>query len=189
MDVDGSFGPKTRHAVFAFQKHYGLETDGVFTEEMWDLLDQEIALPYRADLNRVEVDLGKQVLYLVENGDVSLVLPISSASGARYRQQSGGWAVASTPEGTFSFERKITGWRRAFLGSLYNPYYFKGGYAIHGSSRVPNHPASHGCIRVTLWDMDLLKTKIDVGWTVYVYGKRTSRPPSPVIANPQPLSL
>lgn len=27
--------------------------------------------------------------------------------------------------------------------------FFKGGFAIHGSSFVPNYPASHGCIRVT----------------------------------------
>lgn len=173
------FGRQTRHAVYAFQKHHGLATTGTFTADMWPLLREEVSLPYRAELNRVEVDLGKQVLYVVEDGDVALVLPISSGSGGTYRHSSGGWAISSTPEGRYAFDRKVDGWRHAFLGSLYNPFYFKGGYAIHGSNSVPNYPASHGCIRVTNWDMDLLKTQIDVGWTVYVYGKRTA-PPSPL---------
>lgn len=188
-DSGTEFGRATRHAVFAFQKHHGLDTTGLFTPEMWELLDVPIALPYRPELNRVEVDLDKQVLYLVEDGDVSLVLPISSASGESYRHRSGGWARASTPEGRYTFERKINGWRHAFLGSLYNPFYFTGGYAIHGSRSVPNYPASHGCIRVTMWDMDLLKTRIDVGWTVYIYGKRTAPPAPLVIPAPAPVAL
>ena len=175
--------------MFAFQKHHGLATTGVFTTDMWALLDEPIALPYRSELNRVEVDLGKQVLYLVEGGEVALVLPISSASGESYRHRSGGWARASTPEGRFQFERKIDGWRHAFLGSLYNPFYFRGGYAIHGSRSVPNHPASHGCIRVTMWDMDILKTRIEVGWPVFIYGKRTEAPAPLEIETPAPQAI
>lgn len=188
-DAGSEFGRATRHAVFAFQKHHGLATTGSFTPEMWDLLDSPVALPYRSEMDRVEVDLDKQVLYLVEGGEVSLVLPISSGSGESYRHRSGGWARASTPEGRYTFDRKITGWRHAFLGSLYNPFYFRGGFAIHGSGSVPNHPASHGCIRVTMWDMDLLKTRIDVGWTVYVYGKRTEAPAPLQIEAPAPIPL
>jgi hypothetical protein len=188
-DDEDVFGRQTRHAVFSFQKHHGLDTDGVFTAEMWPLLQAEIALPYKPELNRMEVDLGKQVLYIVEDGEVSLVLPISSASGSTYRNQSGGISRASTPEGRYTIGRTITGWRHAFLGSLYNPFYFKGGYAIHGSSSVPNYPASHGCIRTTMWDMDLIKSRIGVGWTVYVYGKRTSGPAPLTVSLPAPVSL
>lgn len=180
------FGRATRHAVYAFQKHHGLATTGVFTPEMWALLDAPIALPYRPELDRVEVDLGKQVLYLVEGGEVALVLPISSGSGGTYRHSSGGWAIANTPEGRYTFDRTINGWRHAFLGSLYNPFYFKGGFAIHGSASVPNHPASHGCVRITMWDMDLFKTRIEVGWPVFLYGKRTERPAPLAIAHPAP---
>lgn len=179
------FGRHTRHAVYALQKHYELETTGVFTTEMWPLLEEAIRLPRRQERNRVEVDLGKQVLYLVEDGQVSLVLPISSGSGGTYRSRSGGLARANTPEGKFSFERKIDGLRRSYLGTLWNPFYFRGGYAIHGSPSVPNHPASHGCIRLTMWDIETIKARIDLGWTIYVYGKRTEppepyRPPHPL---------
>ncbi len=37
--------------------------------------------------------------------------------------------------------------------------------------------------------MDLLKTRIDVGWTVYIYGKRTTRPTQPPLTFPAPVSL
>ncbi len=186
-DASETFGRRTRHAVYAFQKHHGLRTDGRFTNAMWSLLEEPIALPLRQERNRIEVDLGKQVLYLVEEGQVSLVLPISSASGGTYRHSSGSIARAVTPEGKFSFDRKVNGWRRSYLGSLYNPFYFRGGYAIHGSTSVPNYPASHGCIRLTMWDMDVVKTKIELGWTIYVYGKRTEAPEPFTIANPRPV--
>lgn len=175
-DPDQTFGKQTRHAVYAFQKHHELERDGDFTEAMWSLLDVPIELPAREEPNRVEVDLGKQVLYLVEGGEVSLIVPISSANGGTYRHLSGSLTRAVTPEGKFAFERNVNGWRRSYLGSLYNPFYFRGGYAIHGSRSVPNYPASHGCVRLTMWDMDLVKTKIELGMTIYVYGKRTPSP-------------
>ena len=188
-DSDAGFGRKTRHAVFAFQKHYGLATDGVFRSEMWQLLDLQIALPYRPEANRIEVDLAKQVLYMVEDGEVALIVPVSSGSGELYRHWSGGFAVARTPEGRFTFDRRVKGYRHSYLGSLYNPYYFRGGYAIHGSSSVPNQPVSHGCIRVTNWDMNLLTTRIKFGWTVYVYGQRTPRPAPYRISHPAPIGV
>jgi lipoprotein-anchoring transpeptidase ErfK/SrfK len=60
---------------------------------------------------------------------------------------------------------------------MYKPYYFRGGYAIHGSPSVPGYPASHGCVRVTNADMDFLRDHLDLGMTVYVYGQRTENPP------------
>ena len=76
--------------------------------------------------------------------------------------------------------------REAFLGQMYNPFYFLGGYAIHGSPSVPNYPASHGCIRVTMWDMDILIDRFEIGMPVYIYGLRTD-PPPPGIRSSQPL--
>ncbi len=60
---------------------------------------------------------------------------------------------------------------------MWNPYYFWRGFAIHGSPSVPNYPASHGCIRVTMWDMDLLVSHFEIGQRVYIYGKRKAPPP------------
>ncbi len=189
-DEGDEFGRQTRHAVFAFQKHYELDTTGEFTAEMWPLLDQVIRLPVRAERCRVEVDLAKQVLYLVEDGSVSLIVPISGGSGGTYRNNRGGFSRALTPEGKFTFDWKVDGVRRSYLGTLYNPYYFhSAGYAIHGSPNVPNYPASHGCIRLTFWDMDLVKTKIELGWTIYIYGKRTSPPEPYRIPMPVPFAL
>ncbi len=148
---------------------------------MWGLLDQPIELPLREDADRVEVDLAKQVLYVVEDHDVVLILPISSGNGARYRLENGAFDWADTPEGNFRFQRRIRGMRVAFLGQMYNPYYFFRGYAIHGSPDVPNYPASHGCIRVTMWDMDLLVDRFfKVGQRVLIYGLEKEAPPARV---------
>ena len=176
-DRDNRFGSKTRHAVYAFQKHHGLRTIGRFSSFMWGLLEDPIELPWRPEADRVEIDIGRQVLYVVEERRVTLVLPISSGNGREYLTESGRTARATTPEGVYSFQRRIAGMREAFLGQMWNPYYFYRGYAIHGSPSVPNYPASHGCIRVTMWDMDLLLAHFEIGQAVYVYGRRTEPPP------------
>jgi lipoprotein-anchoring transpeptidase ErfK/SrfK len=185
-DGGAVFGRKTRHAVYAFQKHHGIAVTGKFSPFMWDLLAEPIELPRRAQADRMEIDLGKQVLYVIENHQVARVLPISSGNGRSYLTETGGVDRAHTPEGVFRFQRRIRGMREAFLGIMYNPYYFFNGYAIHGSPSVPNYPASHGCVRVTMWDMDLLmKHHLKIGQTLYIYGKRTA-PPDPVPERPAP---
>lgn len=185
-DSGSVFGRMTRHAVYAFQKHHELEPTGVFTAEMWDLLERPAQLAWRYEADRVEVDLAKQVLYLVENNEVRFVLPVSTGNGETFTNYAGRRVPARTPEGQFTFQRAINGVRVSYLGSLYNPYYFYGGYAIHGSPSVPNYPASHGCVRVTNWDMDLLKQHLEIGQPIFVYGLRTDPPPRPSIPNPTP---
>jgi peptidoglycan hydrolase-like protein with peptidoglycan-binding domain len=185
-DTGNQFGRHTRHAVYAFQKHHGLETTGVFTAEMWDLLDNDPALTWRREATRVEVDLDKQVLYLIEDREVELIIPISSGNGGTYLNKSGNPARARTPEGKFDFQWQANGVRISYLGELYRPFYFSGGYAIHGSPSVPNHAASHGCVRVTNWDMDLLRQHFELGQTVYVYGKYTANPPRESAEYPLP---
>lgn len=173
---DERFGTTTRHAVIAFQKHHGLERDGIFRGEYWDLLDRRPTVRWRAEADRIEVDLGRQVLYLVQDNQVAAVLPVSSGNGRRFVGEFGP-TRADTPEGKFTFLWEIDEIREAPLGTMYRPYYFKrGGYAIHGSNSVPTYPASHGCIRVTNRDMDFLRQHISLGMTVYVYGDRTPVP-------------
>lgn len=185
-DEGNQFGRRTRHAVYAFQKHHGLETTGVFTAEMWDLLEATPDMTWRREANRVEVDLDKQVLYLIEDREVELIIPISSGNGGTYLNKSGNPTRARTPEGKFAFQWQANGVRISYLGELYRPFYFSGGYAIHGSPSVPNHPASHGCVRVTNWDMDLLRQHFELGQTVYVYGKYTDPPPRESAEYPPP---
>jgi lipoprotein-anchoring transpeptidase ErfK/SrfK len=115
------------------------------------------------------------------------VFPISSASGQAYRNSRGNLTYAETPEGRFEFRRHRSGWWESYLGFLYSPFYFYGGYAIHGSGSVPPFPASHGCVRVEVEDMDFLKTRIDIGMPVYLYGDDVTREdllPGPVAALP-----
>ena len=169
--ADGTTGAGTRSAVMAFQKVQGLTADGV----VGPATTAALAAPVEPQLeggpaDRVEVDLTKQVLYVVEGGVVERVLPVSSGNGARYAQKSGGTARALTPVGTFTIERRIVGERKADLGVLYDPQYFHRGWAIHGSDSVPAGPASHGCVRVTRADAKWLLGKIDVGTTVVLHG-------------------
>jgi peptidoglycan hydrolase-like protein with peptidoglycan-binding domain len=173
--IDGYYGAPLEAAVVAFQKEHDLERDGLFRSSYWDLLDESIILAASTDPDRVEVDLGRQVLYLVVDNRVATVVPISSGSGGTYRGLSGGASRARTPEGAFRFYRHVQGWRISYLGGLYEPYYFDGGYAIHGSLSVPPYPASHGCVRVQMEDMNYLKNQLAVGMPVYVYGGRKSR--------------
>lgn len=172
-DDGDAFGRETRHAVYAFQKHHELAVDGVFTSDMWDSLTEPIELPRQKYPDRVEVNLGKQVLYVLEDHEIVYIAPISSGNGELYETSRGTRAYAVTPEGEYAFERQIDGVRRSFLGTLYNPYYFRGGFAVHGSGFVPNYPDSHGCVRVTMWDSEELKNYFSVGQAVYIYGDRT----------------
>ncbi len=183
-DAGSRFGSKTRHAVYAFQKHHGLATSSTFSAFMWGLVEEPVQLAWRAEPDRIEIDLAKQVLYVVEARWVVMVLPISSGNGASYRTESRNQARATTPEGLYRFQRRIAGMREAFLGQMYNPYYFFRGYAIHGSPSVPNYPASHGCIRVTMWDMDNLLDYLEVGQAVYIYGQSTPPPPAGLHRSP-----
>ena len=170
--ADGKRGGAFRSAVMAFQKVQGLGADGVVGPATLKAL----AAPARPVLkaaspaNRVEVDLTKQVLYVVKGGAVARILPVSSGNGATYQQKDGSTAKALTPTGWYKVQRRIVGERKADLGTLYDPQYFYRGWAIHGSNSVPAGPASHGCVRVTRADAKWLLGAIGNGTSVYLYG-------------------
>jgi len=174
--VDGQFGGGTWQAVMAFQKHHGLERSGVFEPKHWQLLGHKPTVRMRSTPDRVEVDLGKQVLYLVKDNEVQTVLPVSSGNGATFENYTGRTVRAVTPEGVYAFYKERNYMHTSYLGAMYKPYYFRGGYAIHGSPSVPAGPASHGCIRVTNSDMDFLREHLEIGMSIIVYGQRTENP-------------
>ncbi|NNC91772.1 MAG: murein L,D-transpeptidase [Acidimicrobiia bacterium] len=168
-----------RNAVVTFEKYHGLDRNGIFEADHWGLLDTAVSVPFRADTpNRVEVDLGRQILILVQDDLPAGIIPISSANGDTYTSWNGDTVTARTPEGDFSFYREEDGWYRSYLGGLYEPFFFRGGYAIHGSNSVPAYPASHGCIRTQIADQDWLKPQLELGMPVFVYGQRTPAPES-----------
>ena len=54
------------------------------------------------------------------------------------------------------YRERPEGWWEGDLGQIYRPKYFVGGVAVHGSNSVPNYPASHGCVRVSVPAMDFI---------------------------------
>ncbi|HEX2563932.1 MAG TPA: L,D-transpeptidase, partial [Acidimicrobiales bacterium] len=110
----------------------------------------------RAGGNGLEIDLERQILMVVQGGQVQWVINTSTGNNETYTSSTGGSARAVTPPGSYSINREIDGVREAPLGTLYRPKYFNGGIAIHGSGSIPAHPASHGCARVTNSAMDML---------------------------------
>jgi lipoprotein-anchoring transpeptidase ErfK/SrfK len=169
--INGSAGGATRSAVMAFQKVQGLGADGsIGPATLAALTNPTMPVLRGGPSKRVEVDLGKQVLYYVEGGAIARIMPISSGNGATYRQKDGTDARSLTPVGTFRIQRVIGGVREADLGTLYDPMYFYQGWAIHGSNSVPAYPASHGCVRVTRADALWLFGRLPVGSTIVIYG-------------------
>ncbi len=169
--VDGVYGPGTSSAVLAFEKFMGLERDGQADAEMLAALESLDAIgpPTSNEGPAIEIDLERQIMFATSDaGDVT-ILNTSTGSGELYRSASGQQVRAITPIGGFRIERRIDGVRRAYLGSLYRPLYFRKGWAIHGSGSVPAYPASHGCARVRNDDQDWLFDTFDDGVPVNVH--------------------
>lgn len=165
-------GPTLRSAVMAFQKVQGIGADGSVGPQTLTALEAP-KMPFlqgSSPANRVEVDLTRQVLYVVKAGAVARILPISSGNGQTYAQKAGGTARALTPVGNYRVTRRYIGAEHADLGTLYDPQYFYKGWAIHGSNSVPAGPASHGCVRVTRADATYLLGAIGIGTAVTLYG-------------------
>lgn len=170
--VDGGFDVTTYHAVMAFQKVQGLPRTGRATPDVLAALPAAaLPGPMLADggANRVEIDLTRQVLQLFQNGELVRTLSVSTGSGKRYCVE-GECAKAVTPGGSFRIGRKIKGLRVSRLGKLYNPLYFNGGIAIHGSPSVPAGPASHGCVRIPMSASLWFHEAVPSGTPVYVIG-------------------
>jgi N-acetylmuramoyl-L-alanine amidase len=158
--VDGTFDAATSAAVMAFQKVEGLERSGKATHAVQAALSSAVPPIPRKTVagSRTEIDLTRQVLFLVQGGKVTWTIPVATGrEGCR------------TPTGTFAVQRKLPYWRESYLGFLYKPAYFYGGYAIHGSTSVPPYPASHGCVRVTVATMERLYPLLPVGMRVDIY--------------------
>ncbi len=157
--VDGTYDAKTGQAVLSFQKQTGLpRTSRVDAATATRMNTAGFGTPMVPDGNadRVEVDISRQVLQIWRGGQLFRVLGVSTGTGKRYCDTTDTGkrvcGIATTPTGRFDFSRRIPGQRKSELGILFDPVYFTGGYAVHGSRSVPATPASHGCIRIPLWE-------------------------------------
>ncbi|MEX2269453.1 MAG: L,D-transpeptidase, partial [Acidimicrobiia bacterium] len=124
-----------------------------------------------------EIDITKQVITLYENYQVRLITTTSTASGEEFCYITPKRAptqriceVATTPNGRYAYYFFYDGWQNGDLGSLYNPYYFFKGRAIHGYEDVPVEPASHGCSRIPMHISEYFHTLVHEGDAVYVDG-------------------
>jgi peptidoglycan hydrolase-like protein with peptidoglycan-binding domain len=156
-----TFSPDLIESVYAFQKVEGLPRTGVADSTLWaKLADAEAPAPrYNEPADHIEVDKARQVLFIVRDGQVALISPVSTAGIPGYY----------TPTGRFAIYRKVVGYDPSPLGVLLDPMYFVAGYAIHGNPSVPPYPASHGCIRVPNFVIYRLFRSEPYGETVYVY--------------------
>ena len=168
--VDGTLDSQFRHALTAFQKVEDRARTGKLTLQELNSLRLAIKpLPLHVGFAHIEIDLRRQVLFVVDSNDsITRILPISSGNEGTYVDH-GQVHRALTPTGRFKVLRQIRGWRLSTLGLLYYPNYIHEGFAVHGSPSVPAYPASHGCIRVPMFAAKELSTLMPVGTEVIVY--------------------
>lgn len=159
-EPDGRYGSLTSQAVLAFQKYHGLGRDGVAGPATQAALATAARPTPQVGGTGIEIDLERQVLLVVQDGQVTWALNTSTGRS--------GWR---THAGTFTIERQIDGMRHAPLGDLWRPKYFNGGQAIHGSASIPSQPASHGCARLSNPAIDMLWSSglAEIGTAVSVY--------------------
>ena len=148
---NGHYGAATEEAVWAFEEVQGMAASGTVTVKVKRaLVNPRYPAPLvrHGGALRVEVSLGRHVLYVYHHNKIVLISHISSGGGYYYCDS--GCAYAITPTGNFRTTRRFKGWHASSLGELYNPVFFHSGYAIHGDTYVPIQPVSHGCIRIPM---------------------------------------
>ncbi len=178
-DGDGEYGFATTQAVMAFQKYMGLDPSGKLDQDTanWLTVVPERARGQADDGTLVEVDKTKQLLFIVKDGKTIWTFNTSTGSGIAYSATNRNTGEietgdAVTPNGLWKTNReRPNGWWEGDLGDIYRPKYFRGGVAIHGMTRVPNTPVSHGCVRLSTMAMDFIWDNdfVPLGTPVWVH--------------------
>jgi hypothetical protein len=152
--VDGYYGQDDVDAVYAFQKLHGLPRTGTVDTRVWFELQRATTPRARYPGTHVEVSKSRQVLFLVRDGEVALVVQVSTG------------ATGNTPLGHWRVYSKVPGFNAK---EMYYSSFFVGAFAIHGYHSVPPYPASHGCVRIPLWIAPRIYSLVDYGTNVYIY--------------------
>ena len=110
---------------------------------------------YPKDGTHVEGDLSRQLIAEIDGSRVVWIYPISSGK-------------PSTPTilGRFRVYYRVPGYLPD--GMYYSSFFFRG-YAIHGYNPAPDHPASHGCMRLPIIDAISVYNWVNYGDWVDVY--------------------
>lgn len=172
--ADGEIGQQTASALMAFQAVQGLSVDGQLGPQTAAALAGSPVEPTLrgGPANRIEVDMDRQVLHLVEGGQRVTTMKVSTGRGGTFESQDGQTLRADTPVGTFTIDRRIAGEKPSSygIGSMWDPMYFHGPWAIHGSPDVPAGPASSGCVRIAMANGRWLFDRVPNGTAVVLYG-------------------
>lgn len=153
---DGRYDFRTADAVVAFHKVQRMERSFTVREATWRRLADPIKPRAHHDWRgfHFEVDQTKQVLYTVEDGQITNVLHVSTGAGG------------ATHDGRFRVWGKTAGFSP---NHLYYPSYFDGYRALHGWTEVPTYAASHGCVRIPYWNAQWVYGLADYGTRVVIY--------------------
>jgi hypothetical protein len=117
--------------------------------------DGHFPVRYPGDGRHAEGNLTRQLLALIDHGDVVWIFPISSGK-------------TSTPTilGRFHVYLKDPGY---LPDGMYFSSFFSGGYAVHGYDPAPDFPDSHGCLRLPIPDAITAYNWLQMGDGVDVY--------------------
>jgi len=153
---DGRYDSRTADAVIAFHKVQRMDRSDAVSESTWRRLADPIRPHARRDWQgfHFEVDQTRQVLYTVEDGDITNVLHVSTGAGGLTR------------DGSFRVWAKTAGFSP---NHLYYPSYFDGYRALHGWTEIPTYAASHGCVRIPYWNAQWVYGLADYGTPVVIY--------------------
>lgn len=116
---------------------------------------------WKIDQKLIVVDRSRQRIYAFEG--LKQVYDCRTCTGK-----------PSTPTSTGMFQvyRKTKGKHtvvgKPWGGVMYNPLYFNGCTALHGSTEMRSRPSSHGCCRLYYRDADWLYKWTPIGTRVYV---------------------
>ena len=165
QSTNGDYGVTTSQAVMAFQKYAGLDPNSEVDEATAAALTSATTRAYGTanQGSLIEVDKDRQLLFIIQEANTVWTINISSGSGIPFKERDknewGKWVQgdAITPDGIFVIDRQVEkGWRTGDLGDIYRPKYFNKGIGLHGAYKIPNYPASHGCVRMSTPAMDFI---------------------------------
>ncbi len=171
VTIDGQYGPLTQQAVYAFQKYERLPRTGSITVGTNQrLIAAERPRARSTTGNLTELDIARQIIFIVRGGRVQWVFNTSTGTETPYTFE-GETSIAHTSRGRFVIQRHIDGLRISRLGQLWRPKYWDGGIAFHGSRSIPPYPASHGCARLSYPAMDYVWSAnlMPIGSAVWSY--------------------
>ena len=102
---DGIYAQRTRALLVEFHKAMDLPRT-----ETWQASDRDAFRKYTSphlpqretELNRLEIDLVRHLLYLVKSNKVVAIIPVSTGNGARYRND------GRSPTASVNADRSIT---------------------------------------------------------------------------------